>query len=378
MDISVMTHFRWCFSVILLWMTLVMSACAPFPTERPVTDEPPLVQEPLDSNISLTSTSAALTLRPDHPQSHIVRSGDTLWDIAGRFLEDPWLWPEIWRQNPAIGDPHLIFPGDVIELYYQEGQPRLRVASGPSVIKLSPTVRYETVNQAVPTLPRHLIQPFLQRSIVLTSAAWSEAPYIIGATDPRLAFAAQDRVHVRGSNFDQRHYRVFRLGKEYRDPISDDPLGFDAIYVGEAVLEQDGDPATVLLTSSTRQALVGDRLFPVEDDNQVYQFTPHAPPPDTQGQIIAAVEGLSLIGQHQTVVLNVGQDNGVEPGQVFGIFQAGRKANDPSGRLFRRTVSLPDEQIGFLMVYKVYDRLSYGLVTQATRNIRVFDRVGVP
>lgn len=382
MDISAMNHLRWTFFIVWPWIALMIAACATPPNEGPIAHEPPLLQQPftspLDPAASSTSSQVAVMLRPDHPQTHTVIPGDTLWAIAGRFLEDPWLWPEIWRQNTAIHNPHLIYPGDIIELYYEEGQPRLRLADEPSIIKLSPTVRYESINQAVPTIPRNLIQPFLQRSIVLTQAEWSNAPYIIGTTDPRLAFAARDRIYARGNGFDQRHYRVFRLGKEYHDPTSGESLGFDAIYVGAAVLERDGDPATLRLTSSTRQALAGDRLFPVDYDIQVYEFTPHAPLPDTQGQIIAAMDGVSLIGQHQTVVLNLGSEDGMEPGQVLGIFQTGREIHDPRDKSFYRTVSLPEERTGLLMVYKVYDRISYGLVMEATRNIGVRDRVGEP
>lgn len=373
MDISAMNHLRWTFIIAWLGMAPITGMSAPLPAE------PSLIQgqftSPADPAGPPTPGRTAVTLRPDHPQTYTVVPGDTLWAIAGRFLEDPWLWPQIWRQNPAIRNPHLIYPGNVIELYYEQGQPRLRLAGGPSLIKLSPTVRFENLNQAIPAIPRNLIQPFLQRSMVSGQAEWSQAPYIIGAADPRLAFAAQDRIYVRGNNFDQRHYRVFRLGKEYRDPTTGESLGFDAIYVGAAVLERDGDPATVLITSSTRQALAGDRLFPADDDIEVYQFMPHAPPPVTQGQIIAAMDGVSLVGQHQTVVLNLGTRDGMKPGQVLGIFQAGRKIHDSQDE---STVNLPPERTGLLMVYKVYDRVSYGLVTEATRNIRVLDRVGEP
>src|SRR6476469_10212048 len=85
--------------------------------------------------LTVTAYAAAVEVRGDHPDTYVVKRGDTLWDIAGRFLQKPWLWPEIWQANPQVKNPHLIYPGDVLSLHYVNGQPRIDVATdgGPQV-----------------------------------------------------------------------------------------------------------------------------------------------------------------------------------------------------------------------------------------------------
>jgi hypothetical protein len=210
----------------------------------------------------------------------------------------------------------------------------------------------------------------------MTQDEWESAPYIVGGTDDNLVFGSFTRVYARGDDFDQRLYQVFRPGVEYVDPATQEPLGFDLTYVGEAVLEENGDPATLQLSSTVREGRVGDRLLEVEtDQDMVLQFMPHPAPLDTEGQILAAQDGGFLIGQYQSVVLNLGEWDGIEPGHVLAIQNLGRTVED---RMAGGEVMLPDAPAGLLMVYKVFERTSYGLVTEATRTIRPNDRVTDP
>ena len=360
-----------------LWLAaaFALTGCAHPPTDNggnaPHSSEPPL------HTPQAAAESGPVALRADHPQTYTVVPGDTLWGIAGRFLDDPWRWPDIWQQNPEIRDPNLIYPGEVVELYYEAGEPRLRVANGGRpTVKLSPQVRVEDAMRPIPTLPREAIEPFMNRSMVLTEADWAAAPYILAGDDTRMILASHNRFYARGAQFDQRNYRVFRPGGELIDPDSGGSLGVDAVYVGEAVLEQDGDPATMTMVSTKGEARAGDRLFPVEDEAIIYQFTPRAPPADTSGDIIAILnDGGMLVTPHQTVVLDRGEQDGIEPGHVMGVFQAGRVVADP---LSEQKVRLPEEKVGLVMVYKVYDLVSYGLIVGADQPIRLHDRVGSP
>ena len=243
-----------------------------------------------------------------------------------------------------------------------------------TTIRLSPRVRTTALNQSI-ALSRDALEPFLKHSIIVTQATWDAAPILIGTDEDRLLFSAGDRVYARGIKFDQHLYQVFHRGKEYRDPVTGDSLGFEGGYVGEAILEKEGDPATLRLITTSQDVRSGDRLFPVADEDGIYQFIPHAPPAGTEGRIIATMGDASLIGQYQTVVLNLGEQNGMEPGHVLTIFKADRNADNLKKDA---KVSLPDEQAGQIMIYKVYDRTSYGLVTDASRTIHLLDRVVSP
>ncbi|MDX1656329.1 MAG: LysM domain-containing protein, partial [Candidatus Competibacteraceae bacterium] len=264
-------------------LILLLAGCAQSPSRTlgPVRSvEPPLLPTP--------APVEAPVLRADHPQRYTVVPGDTLWDIARRFLQSPWRWQEIWRRNPQIDNPDLIYPGDVIEVFYQAGQPRLQIADGaggkPGVVKLSPRVRVEELVQAIPTLPRDRIENFLSRSQVVVEPRWLTAPYIVAAADSRVLSGSGQRIYARGANFDQPLYQVFRPGELYEDPITGEPLGYNTIYLGEARLLADGDPATLVLTDTRREVVAGDRLFPVDPARELpFRFLPRPAPPDTQG-----------------------------------------------------------------------------------------------
>ncbi len=323
-----------------------------------------------------------VALNPTHPDDYTVVKGDTLWDISARFLSKPWLWPEVWYANPQIKNPHLIYPGDVISLVYVNGHPQLQLRRGgagygPS--KLSPEIRVESLDTAIPTIPIDAIQQFLNHSRVVSQKDLDTAPYIVESADEHLITGAGDRVYVRRiASADQTRYNVYKQGKPYRDPDTGEELGIEALYVGDASLQRFGDPSTLLLTHSTREAVIGDRLFPVDANEIQRNFQPHAPSASMQGRIIAVIDGVSQIGQHQVVVLNRGTREGMEVGHVLAISQAGATVSDKTSDKLSDTVTLPDERAGVLMVFQTFDRVSYALVMSATRPIHVLDKVSNP
>jgi hypothetical protein len=361
--------------VISAVLVLMLDGCAQTPLEeRPAASAPPPVVTPEAAVVK--RPAEPIRLKPDHPQTYLVGPEDTVYDIAARFLVAPWQWPEVWRPGPGVKDPSLIYPGEVIELYYEKGQPRLRPARGRPEVKLSPQLRAEPLTEPITAIPRSAIESFLKRTVILSPAEWDALPRIVANDDDRVVMGENDRIYARGDvDFDQNYYRVFRVAQEYRDPATRQSLGFGGIYVGDAVLQQEGDPSTFVLTASRRDARVGDRLLAAEDEIETYRFLPHPPPPDTEGVIIAVPGDSLLIGQYQSVVLDLGEDDGVEPGHVLAIYSGSRPVTDPvSGSIVR----LPDEKTGLLMLYKVYDKVSYGLVMSADRNIAVLDRVKNP
>ena len=109
----------------------------------------------------------------------------TLWSIAQRFLKNPWQWREIWRQNPQVRNPNRIYPGDVLKFSYDaSGKPQLEVAEREEtpLIKLSPQVRVETINQPIPPVPRDAVESFLTRALVLNEGQWKKSPYIVAVS----------------------------------------------------------------------------------------------------------------------------------------------------------------------------------------------------
>jgi len=280
-----------------------------------------------------TAAEAPAGLTPDHPDRYIVQRGDTLWDIAGRFLDEPWRWPDVWQANPQIENPHLIYPGDEVVLSYSDGKPILRVRrrGGRGVTVLSPSVRAVALGPpAIPTIPVDAIQQFLGRPLVVTDAEYAAAPYILSVGREALVARPGERFYARGiADESQTRYSIYRKGQAYIDPASGDLLGYEAVHVADAVLERPGDPATLIVTGMNREVLAEDRLVPTDED-QIYEaYHPRAPEQAVSGQIISVFDGVSQIGQYNTVVLNVGTRDGLAPGHVFGVFQRGDVVQDP-------------------------------------------------
>ncbi|MEQ8660297.1 MAG: LysM domain-containing protein [Gammaproteobacteria bacterium] len=366
-------------------------------------------------------------INPDHPGVYTVVKGDTLWDIAGRFLQRPWQWPDIWQVNPQIDNPHLIYPGDRIALTYKDGRPILGLVHDRHV-KLSPSVREIPHREAIHTIPLDAVAPFLSRPLVVEAGALDQAAYIVGSQDEHLTYGSGHRIYARGLDNPQTNkFSVYRAGPPYRDPETGELLGYEAEHLGDARVEKFGDPATLVVTNSFKEMSKGDRLLP-QDGLEIPEFVPHAPGGPVSGRIISVMNGVSQITHHQVVVLNRGASDGLEPGHVLAIFQEGEVIEDiigsdiaarnaraereriaqehpnPVTRMLQTAINdvraadralrdfvgtpaegakgvkvrLPEERAGELMVFRTFDRVSYGLVMNMQRAIHLNDRVANP
>jgi hypothetical protein len=307
-----------------------------------------------------SATADVVKLRKDHPDKYTVVKGDTLWDISAKFLESPWRWPEVWSYNPQIKNPHLIYPGDVVYLEYDaSGRPILKVSRGAPQIKmtpqqgvnkLSPQVRTLRVDAPIATIPLNAIQQFLGQPRVLSE---SEV---------------------------ETQYAILRIGKAYRNPgtSGSDILGYEAIHVADAKAIDFGDPTTLNIVESSREALVGDRIVPKKASGLDQTFIPHPPSKQIEGQIISVIDGLTRIGQYQTIVINKGDQDGLETGHVLAIYQSGKKVRDVYGKNHGEIVTLPDIRAGVALVYRTFDHVSYALVMEAYLDMQVYDMVRNP
>ena len=392
------------------------------------------------------ANAGEIELNPEHPDKYTVVEGDTLWGISARFLQKPWRWQEIWQVNPQIKNPHLIYPGDVVSLHYQDGQPVLTLeragetSSGRNV-KLSPTVRSSENDKAISAIPIDAIQQFLKWPLIFEQDEMDDWPYIVSSYEGHLIASVNNTIYVRGvsEESEAREYSIYRKGpaylnvKEDKDE-EDEILGYEAIYIGQAIMQKKGDPASAVITSVDREVLTGDRLLPNSGQDINVEFTPSSTKTDVTGHILSVMTGISKlggvaqIGQHQVVVLNVGENKGVEPGNVLGIFQDNFKVKDTIGpnqskkleeqeadrieferednnffdqelsklvngirnmiKKFDRkfpefanrktkseTISLPQEYVGVVLVFRTFEKISYALVMEVNGPVHVLDTV---
>lgn len=314
---------------------------------------------------------------PAHPERYVVVKGDTLWDISSRFLRDPWRWPDVWFVNPQIANPHLIYPGDTIVMTYLDGRPMLTLQRG-SLVKLSPQVRSTPIDQAIPAIPLDAIQQFLTRPYVLDGEEISRAPYVVSFGTEHLRGASGLNVYIRAiENEDNQSYEVVRPGGAYRDADTGELLGYEALFVGNAEIVRTGDPATAVITENEMEMKVGDRLLPITEGQPLETFYPKAPGSDIKGSIISILGGLDQIGQFNVVVIDRGADDGLQQGDVLAIDNKGARIRD-TVKGGKARVTLPDEQAGMMLVFRVFPRVSFGLVMHATRAMHVLDRVRNP
>jgi nucleoid-associated protein YgaU len=318
---------------------------------------------------------AAPELRSDHPERYTVVKGDTLWDISGRFLNNPWFWPEIWHVNPQVANPHLIYPGDRLALVYIDGKPRVTKVASSDVVRLSPQVRSESLDTPIPAIPLDAISSFLTDTRIVTPDVLNGAPYVLEGEDGRIITGAGDRVYARGEKPADK-VGIFRRTKEFVDPETGEFLGLEARSIGSGdITAENGDVLTLRLTKSNQEIRIGDRLLTSVDRPLSTSFIPNAPGEAVTGQMIAVDSGVSQIGQYDVVVVNRGTRDGLASGNVLAVLKSGNKVRD---RITGETIELPSERAGLMMIFQAYEKLSYGLILQATRALSVGDKVTNP
>jgi LysM repeat protein len=331
-----------------------------------------------------TSGAPIPVANPTAPMHYTVKKGDTLWGIATMYLKDPWLWPEVWVINPQVPNPHLIYPGDKLALAYGAGgrmEVRLEQAG---LTRLDPRLRSDPLQSAIPTIPYSAIASFLSRPTLMSSDEVRHAPYVLAFRDMHQVAGNDIEVYIRNLQAaENSRFAVMHIGTELRDPDDGKVLGYEGIYTGTALVKRSGEPAKAVLIDPARETLAGDRLM--SSDNEVpVNFTPSVPTSQVHGNIIDVVGGTDLVGQFYVVAINRGKRHGIEPGTVLAVDQAGEVVRDlyAGGRsitnsmngfnsTFVPRVKLPDERAGTMLVFKVYDRMSYALIVGASNTIHI-------
>lgn len=340
--------------------------------------------------VAANQTALAQSDRPDYvelnenvPLTYIVQKGDTLWAISGIYLKEPWRWPALWDSNPQIDNPHLIYPGDVLELRWENGRPRLGLASRGDV-KLSPTLRSESLDTAIPPIPRDQIDPFLRSNRVIEPGIYESLAYLIAGDAQRIISGVGDRVYGRGPiDAADRTFGIVRQGPPIVDPITGELLGIQASDIGTASLLAaetteftDVEVKEFEVTRMTEEVRIGDRLFPTEEGILDAYFQPKAPDSEIEdGYMVAVDGGVTQIGEMDIVIINRGEREGLMVGDVMAIFQTGEVVKDP---VVGDMVALPDVRAGVVMLFSVYEKASYGLVLTASRPLSVGDKVKNP
>jgi hypothetical protein len=307
-----------------------------------------------------------------------VVKGDTLWDISGRFLKEPWRWPEVWHMNrEQIKNPHWIFPGQTV--YLDRNGPSLSLnkpgegaAEGVAgTVRLQPQIHASEISP-IPSVTVSAIAPFLTRPLVVTDGDLAGYGTIVATDEGRLNSGADDVIFAKDLVEGVDDWEVYRRPEPLVDPVTNEFLGNEAIYLGTARLIESGVPATLRITSSEREIGVGDRLIPAVKPD-ILSFAPHAPSGKVEGRVIKMHDSLFHSGKHSVIAVGVGRHDGIEAGHVLGIYQT-----RPDAVYRGETFQLPEQRIGLLFIFRVFDRVSYGLIVESSGPVKISDMVRQP
>jgi hypothetical protein len=361
-----------------------------------------------------------VALKSDHPDRYVVQKGDTLWDISKRFLKDPWRWASVWTINDQIKNPHLIYPGDVILLTYVEGKPQLSVQreekpvpapaeapaptevpqaevepfattateepagetpSGMKVVKLRPKAHAEPIAAAIPTISPDVIVPFLTQPLVVGKNDLENAGYVTTGLQGRVALGDSlgdgSEFYARGlkKNNGADYYQVFRQGGALVHPETGEILGYHAVHLGDAKVLVHGDPSKLVITSIKQEILPTDRLLVAPEKAALPYYYPRAPDSNVKGFIVGDTKELREFGPTAIVAISLGKREGMQEGHVLRILRHVGEAKDP---VTHGTYKIPDEETGLLMVFRVFDKVSYAMIMDANQPIHINDAVRTP
>jgi hypothetical protein len=330
------------------------------------------------------------------PQTYTVQKGDTLWGISGKFLKEPWRWPELWQMNKTeVRNPHLIYPGDVIRLDIVAGQPRLSVAQRET-IRLSPNTRISALEaQAIPSIPPNDLEPYLTKPLVTGPSGLYEAAEILkGRTNERVVRGTGDIVYVLG--IDEKlgdYWYIYRPAGAIVNIDGTEVLGYESKFLGTARVEKFGELATVRIESANEEILIGDRMLPAPRETLV-NYVPHAPDKPLESRILRVPYGGLESARGGIVTLDKGAVDGVEVGHVLAVYRVNAPIEDPrpskqqtiilrfldSTTPFtpREYIQAADERTGLLFVFRTFDRVSFGVLLNTTDVVRPGDYARTP
>lgn len=340
--------------------------------------------------ISVKSALAdIINIKTDAPQTYVVKKGDTLWDISNLFLDQPWLWPELWRNNTQIENPHLIYPGDVLRLRYVDGEPVMELVRDKKSISLTPESVVTVKASPIGVLPWKVLGPYFKNDRIMRAEVYDALPRLLGGSEGTVTFVAKDFILSHKPMNADVNYQIVRKSKLLKDDEGN-LIGYQVKNIGEVELMNSnaGKQQIVRVVQSNLEARPGDKLLPVENLDMADLVLKAAT--DQVGKIIANIQDRTLIGKRDVVVISLGSAD-VEPGMVMGIYAKGPAIYDSESPKYElresavkeffstaERVEQPAFKIGELVVFKTFDNASYAWVTEATKHMKGGEYVGQP
>ena len=329
------------------------------------------------------------TIKADAPNRYIVKKGDTLWDISGRYLDSPWRWKEIWATNKQIKNPNLIYPNDILILCVIQGKTLIGVDTGEGCAGVekqltgnvvASTVTVTSTANSIPPIPLSAIQHWLSKTVIVNPQDFNTTPYILASKNRNLITASGDKVYAKGVPLivGQR-YGIYREGEQYVDPKTQEVIGLEVTQVATGLVtstESNGVTSLQLTDSYGKEVREGDRVF-VELNNSIPPVFYPAPASVSRGGLIVRVmDSISSAAKGSVVAINLGSTQGAKPGDVLTVYQKGPLVRDTRDN--DTPVRLPNEPSGMVMVFNTFEHISYAYVLDSELPLNVGDQLLPP
>lgn len=339
--------------------------------------------------VGSTARTNKCAFLPNAPDKHVVVKGDTLWDISGKFLSNPWCWPEVWGMNrEEIRNPHWIYPNQIV--YFDRVNGRLRLgnpmggsdsdSSTNGSSRLQPQIRSESLDEnAITSIPSNLIEPFLVQPLIVEENTLLTAPRIVATQEGRVNLSKNDKAYVRGDLKGGTAFQVFRPGVPLKDPETKKVIAYEAAFLGTVKLDRVAKTSdgvdTFIVSNSKEEMAVGDRLVPIPP-MPILNYVPHPPERQVTARVVSIYGGVSNAGSNQVISINRGTNAGLNLGTVLQLSRYGKIIQDKTDN--KKSIRLPDEQYGNLFVFRVFDNISYGLIMGVSEAVAVGDLASSP
>ncbi len=338
-----------------------------------------------------------LVVRENAPDRYVVVKGDTLWDISNKFFKDPWKWPQIWGFNKdTIKDPHWIYPGNVVmldhatnTLHFGEQIVPLTpaetalVPAVPASIENIPDTKIQKYlpkirvmdndHNAIASIPTSLIAQFLSKPLIIENEEMDGAPTLIGSVENRTLLSFGDTAFATGLPNDKGPlWQIYRPGKALIDPDTDQTLGYEAIYLGDARVLKFDSVSTLNITKSVLDIQKGDNFIQTSEGFP-NSYIPRSPPFKIKAKVISIYGGVDQAGQNAVITINKGRRDGLENGHVLALFK-----ESEISKYKGESYTLPAMRYGLIFIFRTFDKVSYALVMEVQRTVQLLDSAETP
>ena len=273
---------------------------------------------------------------------YTVQKGDTLWDLSQKFSDTPWLWPEMWKENSQIANPHRIYPGERIRLYRRTGIQKITEKKTGAPLAVTPPP-VEQIYYNYTAMDR---VGFIRKEPLASHGA------IFKVQEPKEMINVDDVVYIRPENdfvlATGKRYTLYRPMDPIKDRYSNEYIGIQYLLRGIVEITQvQPQYAIGTVIEAYRPIQVEDRLMPY--NRRLPEVPMKESPKGLKGQVIEAEEHNTLIGEHMIAFINKGKKDGVQPGQFYNVYyQAKEKINPNRGE---KTLLLPVDIAELLVIH---------------------------